>query len=138
MKKELTEVNLYMRIVNGKEFCFLQSELNDFDNDTEIEKYTKETVRIKHASWDLKKYLESISASYSPLGAKLSSDEDHIETVVRYLVKECSFLDLEFDFDDYGHERISDTVWNDITKVDSLDPHIILGMYRATLTINTI
>ena len=127
--------SIFIRFINGKIEARLREEISE---DEDISSFIEETVKIQHAGWDLTKYIESISVSYNPMGMRLSSNETLISHCVRYLLKDASFLDLEFELDSEGYERIREDVWNEFTIKDSIDPALFLAIYRSSLRVNNI
>lgn len=137
--KPLVESVLLLRqSEEGDVNCFLPEE-TVLPNGEEVDKalFTEETIKIKKAGWGLIARIEDVSARYNQLGMKLANDSLLIENYVRYLWKYSSFIDLKFETDESGHERIAKEQWLDIVGgTEPLSPNIILAIYRLVKRYN--
>jgi len=133
-KKEPYNGKLFLREDSDEAWEFIDeleySKLSNKDK----EKVKLEEVEFCRPWWNLQKHVESISTKMTLTGGSERDSVAYLENRIRYFLKKCSFIDLEFDKDESGFERIKPQMWEKIVGKEGLAPEILTGILRVFVT----
>lgn len=89
-----------------------------------------EEIEFIRLWWSLSKHVESISMRPTLMGGMERDELAFLENRLKYYLKHCSFINLEFETDDSGFEHIKDSLWSEISGPNGISPEVLAGILR--------
>jgi len=127
-KSSSTKKNIYLKL-NESDLWEVVDKEDKEDKDGEGIK--TEELEFTKVWWKLSVRVDSFSTKLNELGLRVQDPTLMVEMTIRYYLKKCSFYDLEFEKDEEGFERISESCWEEMVGKDGLSPEIILGIFKT-------